>query len=276
MSDFDSINQRIIANPNSDQPRYDLADWYAVQSVSDTSPEERAKFIRNQLQYFIESQSPQRKVSLSLLSYKCDVAQETFQKNWLKDILPFVKSAQFHRGCVEYISCTLEQFEHAKSLFSQAPIRHLDLIFSPGEDLNSLDLPHLEHIQTLSINNASLGEQDLKFLANLSYAKNICWLDLANNHIDEAAVEELILSTSLPLLQYVNLAGNPCDPTESFADEFGAITDTWLPEVGERLEQQFGRVEWLHRSGNDISEWHQDRFVSVLQAKGSLAALPLP
>jgi Leucine Rich Repeat (LRR) protein len=183
-----------------------------------------------------------------------EVLLEEYGQCWGKPVASLVDSYSFHRGFIELVRLSADAFpDRADTLFSAAPIRHLDL--SGGKDTIAglFSVPRIEQVRSLSLDRCGLQDEGIAALAASSRLENVVWLSLAYNRITHEGVEALVRSPHLENLRYVNLTGNPCDPMERVAKDQGVVTATWMPPAGIALEESFGhQIPWLHRRAATI------------------------
>jgi hypothetical protein len=256
--------EKILNDPDCDR----LREKYAADCLPPQDP--RADLIDVQLR-LARPEEGRSGTDAYLLSVREGELLRQYRDVWGEPVAGLVADYEFHRGFVELVRLPAGQFlERAEKLFSSAPILHLDLTAvgdAAGELFRS---PYLSRIRSLSMNRCGLGDREIKILAQSPRLQNLQWLSLAYNRITREGIEALARASSrrrgapgsLPLgsLVYVNLYGNPTDPTERYADDQGIVTDTWLPPEGVELEKKYGALPWLHRDGEGAHRRFPDRF----------------
>jgi hypothetical protein len=83
------------------------------------------------------------------------------------------------------------------------------------------------------------------------YIANLKWLSLSDNSIGRAGAEALAASPHLAKCIYVNLGGNPTNPTPNVSSYEG-IENRARPAIAADLERTFGKRPWLAVPGEDI------------------------
>jgi len=235
----------VIENADDEAPRLAYADWCASQP--EESLRARAEFIRLQLEI--------RSTPLTILNtggkyvelLRIGELTDTWGATWARPLAPYVDGHAFHRGFAELVKMSARNFiSHAGDVFALAPICHIDLtgVYQVAEDLFRSE--HLRKIRSLSMNGCGLTSRHIRLMTAEPNLQALRWLSLQDNQLDYEAARLLAGTKHLNALRVVNLTGNPVDPTEELGFDGGAVVDTNLPESGERLEQEFGPIPWLH------------------------------
>lgn len=242
---------RVLRDPEQDEPRWQYA------SLMDSAGDARGEFIRLQIaEALAENQSAR-----TIYGLRANLLRQSRGGEWAAGVAPLVADYQFQRGFVAAVKMPARAFlERAPTLFSRAPIRHLDLsdVRECAEELFAS--PHLLHIRSLSMNQCQLDDGDVMRFANSPYVRELRWLSLALNRIGLQGAEWLAMSPNLPKLLYVNFRGNEVDPGQQFTHDQGYVVDSWLPEEGRELEARFGPLRWLHCEARTLNEVPPDRF----------------
>jgi hypothetical protein len=232
----------VIAEPDRDEPR--LA--YAAAIRADDP--QRSRFIELQLACAAAAAPAPE------LTYGAADLVKAHGHAWHADMCPPCKAVHYHRGFVEHVALSMADFlAHGERLLRQAPIRHLDLEWSPGMTQALFASPLLATIRSISLDRCQLDDQAMAWLAASPYLPNLEWLELMRNHIGMPGVRALAGATGLPRLRYVGFFGNPADPTEELFYDQGIVIDRGLPEQGARIEAEFGPVPWLHLDA--VTSW---------------------
>jgi hypothetical protein len=141
----------------------------------------------------------------------------------------------------------LALFRNYERLFSEFPIRHLDLVdLQHPELLEALIVKletdgFLERMVSLRIDGQELEDSQIDLLDRPSLS-NLRWLSLAHNNIGyEGALA--LTSQNLRGLQFADLHGNPFDLVEQLAFDQGVVIDRSRDQVARR----FPDVGWLQR-----------------------------
>lgn len=236
----------ILESPDSDSPRLRFA--AALENMKDTSDEARirARFIRVQLRLAsLETDHPEwMRLATEALSLILD-----YEKRWTPALYQkeLIRRPEFHRGFVEYITvAAAELLEMRRVIFSDAPIRHLDIVELPdGNFLRRLfdelkEIPYFRNLVSLSLDGQNITNDDVEFLADLPLT-SLRWLSLAHNEIADRGV--LTLVEKLAHLRFVDLRDNPVDPIEELVFDQGVVTERHLTHWGQDLPH----VPWLRR-----------------------------
>lgn len=230
----------VIAAPDHDGPRL------AYAAAISTQHAERSRFIELQLRSAVAERDPNALPQPSL-KYGADDLLRTYGFTWAAGLCPPCTAIYYDRGFVEHVCISMQDFlRHGAALLAQAPIRHLDLTWSPGVTRQLFESPLLSTIRSLNLDRCSLGDEEMRWLAASPYLGNLEWLELLRNNVGMDGVRALAASALLPRLRYVGFFGNPADPTEELFFDQGYVIDRGLPEQGRIIEAEFGPVDWLH------------------------------
>lgn len=251
---------QVLRDPDKDQPRIDFA------ATLPSTDQPLRSFIHHQLtiaRLETDCDNPERLDAVLASSQLLQNHYRDWRPRWSDEIAARVQEYFFHRGFVELIRISGNDFREAGSkLFEKAPIRHLDLLSTAGLWQELYNNKNLRTIRSISMSNNDLTDDDVYWFARSPFLKKLRWLSLSNNDIGEDGVRSIAAAreSNLPALDYISFAGNYCDPVERFASDGDLITDTWLPEVGERLEKEFGPIKWLHIRTRSLRDLPPNRF----------------
>lgn len=230
----------VIAAPDEDGPRL------AYAAAIHAEHAERSRFIELQLLCAI-AESDKDALPKPALKYGADDLLKAHGNTWASGLCPPCLEVYYVRGFVEHVALSMRDFlTHGAALLAQAPIRHLDLSWSPGMAAQLFASPLLSSVRSLNLDRCSLGDEEMRWLAASPYLGNLEWLELLRNHVGMDGVRALAASALLPRLRYVGFFGNPADPTEELFFDQGYVIDRGLPEQGRIIEAEFGPVDWLH------------------------------
>ena len=125
---------------------------------------------------------------------------------------------------------------------NDAPIQHADL-YGGTEPVRGLFPSRLlERLDSLSLWNTGLTDDDAIALANCEALRRATWIDLSKNRIGERGVEALAASPIFENKVVVNLSGNPYNPGRRASWDYdGSLASSFLPEEGLRIQQRLGR-----------------------------------
>ncbi|MGK0305135.1 MAG: hypothetical protein ACI8UG_000881 [Gammaproteobacteria bacterium] len=227
---FDDTPRRVAEQwltKNSQAARGELIDLQLSLAIMSYNPSENTVALDSQLNFLLESQG-----------------QNFIQFDGLAE---YVEDYTYHRGFVEHIKLSAKNFlQHAPTLFSLAPIYHIDLTDVTSVSESLFQSPYLKNITSLSLDRNNLTDENMLQLASSPYLGKLRWLSLMFNSIDIDGAAALAESKSLAKLKYVNFFDNIVDPTEYQAVDQGVILEHILPESGQELEKRCGHVRWLH------------------------------
>jgi uncharacterized protein (TIGR02996 family) len=209
--------QAIHAEPDDMTHRLVYADW--LEEYGNEMDQARAEFIR--LQIARQSQPafhPQTRAAL----VREQQLLHRYADQWVGDLALYAPRWRFHRGFVEEVSLSCEQFlVHGSELFQRAPIRRLQLRHTSQLPRLLADArnarvfaDHLVKIDTLDLNRDYLGEQAGSRLLNLPKLPRLRGLHLANHSLTWAGLRLLadspVLSTLERLEINVNSSSHDC------------------------------------------------------------------
>ena len=250
MAEQDELLQEVLDHPDDDEPRLAYAGWCEHQTDEPTVA--RGEFIQAQITISHLGEGIDPFIQM-LLREREQTLRKLHQLAWAAAVAPLVEDYVFDRGFVELVSLSARSFlDRSTQLFSLTPVRHLDLQGGREEAQEVFASPQLLKIRSLRMNAGNLDDASLKLLAASPNVAALRWLSLADNRIGLEGIEALAGSPYLKELVYVNLSGNPVDPTERYAQDNGNIVDQWLPESGQMLEARFGYLRWLHIEARTI------------------------
>jgi uncharacterized protein (TIGR02996 family) len=239
MSDEHALYAAIVADPNDEAPRRALAAYY------DGRGDPRGEFIRLQLD------NATREVAGTLTGAQIDRERTLLEAHgpaWAAPLADLITGYKFHRGFIGEVTLPLDRFlDAAPTLFSMAPIQHVNLTAPRTRLAELLGSRHLARLTSLSLSRLGLDDEDAKVIAQQEGMRTLRWLSLASNRIGRPGVEALAASPWLARLPYLNLFGNPCDPIPRPAgrDLDGRVTFVERPPLASELESRYGPRPWL-------------------------------
>jgi len=245
----------VVARPWQDPPRLEFAD-----DIGGRGEKERAEFVRLQVGLatgkYPGMERPVNGTEMEEVAYtmrwlELQERESRLRLNaapdWARPVAALAGGWEFRRGFIWRASTSAAQFlERGEELLSLAPITFVRLTQAKAELDRLLESPLLLRVQSLSLADNGLDDEDAGRLANCPNLLNIWWLDLSHNPVGETGLRRMILGPGVQNLWYLGLHGNDFDPRETFGREGLTITDARLPEIGEALEETYGPVRWLH------------------------------
>jgi uncharacterized protein (TIGR02996 family) len=248
----------ILEKPDEDAPRLACADWCEHQN--DPALKARAEFIRAQLELVSAADLLSHEDWYFLSSRATDLLT-AHRLRWDVELNSLVNDRSYHRGFIELVMLPASAFlARAPALFALAPIRHLDLVEAHHCAAELFASPYLDRILSLSLKRCALDDADLSLLAASRHLGELRWLSLAENEFGIEGIEALARSPGLNKLVHADFQGNRVDPGEQCSVDNDLIMDRLMPEAGEALERRFGRLVWLHTTGDTLKEAALDRF----------------
>jgi hypothetical protein len=254
---LDPLPAGVRARPDDDEPRLAFA-----KSLPASDP--FRQFVEYQLTVarLNGRDTPERLKAVLASSRLLKHHRDEWRPPWTEEAARRVQEYHFHRGFVELIRISGKDFqEFGEALLQIALIRHLDFTSTAGVWGRLSQNPLLSKIRSISISYNGLKDEDLTMLSRSTIFTELRWLCLSNNDIGEKGIESMAANqNAFPRLEYVSFAGNDCDPVEQFSADGDLILDSWLPEAGKKLEQKYGRIEWLHLKTRRLTDLPPDRF----------------
>lgn len=256
MAENDALLDAVLADPDNDAPRLAYAAWYDDRET----PDPRGEFIRVQIERVNVGQSGDQSIRNDL-DYRSEKLLTANRADWGGDVRSLVNGYEFDRGFIELVTLSARDFlDHAPELFKAAPIRHLTLtnVAPVAEEL--FKSPYLVTIRSLQMDNCDLSDSHLLMLAASNTIKSLDWLSITYNQLGFDGANALAASPVTRDLSFVNFFGNRLDPVAQFGFDDANIVGEWLPPEAEKLEAEYGRVPWLHRTAKTVWDLVPDRF----------------
>jgi len=226
MSEAAGLLAAVLADPDSDRPRLNYADWLTRQGDS------LGELIRVQLALAQLPAAHPRAAELRLDEERLLAPQ---QAQLLGPLAQAGFDARFERGFITSLTTTVARYlENARELSQQHPIqelclkdaadllpalaacpalariRRLFLTFNALTEVSALaQSPHLGQLVTLNLGHNALGDAGLQALANSTAVPRLADLWLANNGIGDDGVIALARAPLLAQLRTLRLNGNP-------------------------------------------------------------------
>jgi uncharacterized protein (TIGR02996 family) len=246
----DAFLEAIIEAPDDDTPRLIYADW-----LEENARPARAEFIRAQIEAFsLPPGDPRRKERED----RAEALRREHERAWLGPLRAWLIGWRFQRGLVERVAVNAQTLlKHACTLFQMAPIHHAEIHRAEKFGGELTKCPQMARLTSLRIH--KLFAADTFSLIASPYLGNLTALDLRENGIGDAAVEELASSALLAQLVRLDLACN-------------SIHDAGAQALAE--SPHAGRLEWLNLSRNHIEDMGAAALVES-KALGKLRMLRL-
>lgn len=236
-----SAYERVLAAPGSLAAREALAaEWKAKKDP-------RAELIEKQLRL------RQHRVDNTLwsdeanaLAREINVLVKKHGAQWAGDAARLAKDYAFHRGCVAEVTLPGAAFSSAMpKLFALAPVQHVNLMMPLALEI-LVDSPHLARLSSLRIGElrGGFGDAQAATLARSPHLSNLRWLSLVDNAVGPAGAEALAASPQLAQCVFIDLGGNPTNPTPSLS-EYEGVENRGRPAIAQDLERRFGKRAWL-------------------------------
>lgn len=245
----DALLETVLRFPELDEPRLAYAAW--CEGQSDEATRARAEFIRAQITINNTDLEVIQSGGVSVLQNRVRQLWQMYGAVWAADVAPLVQTYSFQRGFVGLIGVSAKVFmENSAAIFSVAPVQHVDLtgVRDVREDFFASQA--LAQLRSLSMDSCGLYDIHLRLLAASPRVARMRWLSVAENHLELGGAEAIAASPHFKLLRFAEFRGNPVDPCEQLGWDAGVVVSAWLPPEGELLEERYGYLPWLHRSGS--------------------------
>ncbi len=244
MTDEHQLYAAIVAEPNDDARRRELAAYYDARS------DPHGELIRLQLE--LAAKEARGELDGKLIRRERELLQ-AHGRAWAAPLADLITGHKFHRGLIGEVTLPLDRFlEVAPALFAAAPIQHVDLTKPRTRWAELLRSPHLARLSSLGLARLDLTDDDARTLAGAEALRTLRWLSLSQNHIGRAGVEALAASPWLAELDVLYLSRNPCDPVPrpGGRDLDGRVTAIDRPELANELVARYGARPWLANPAN--------------------------
>jgi hypothetical protein len=238
------MGREILASPNNDDLRIRFANLLEEDEVAEVKHSERARFIHIQLA--LASLTPNDPEWMRL-AIQADSILLDHEEEWIPDWYKEagVRDPEFHRGFIECVTVPAYQLISSRDrIFTQSPIRHLDIVELEAPELLEAAIVllegdgYLKHLISLRLDGQHLKDEHIEYLNNPSLS-GLRWLSIAYNDIGyEGALA--LTGGHLRDLQFVNLQGNPFDPVEQLTFDQGIVVGRSM----EHVREEFPDVGW--------------------------------
>jgi hypothetical protein len=236
-----SAYERVLAAPSSLAAREALAaEWKAKKDPRAELIDKQLRLRQHRLDNTLWSDEA------NALTREINVLIKKHGAQWAGDAARIAKDVAFHRGCVAEVTIIGAAFVSSMpKLLAVAPIQHVNLI-APLALETVMESAHLAKLSSLRIceQRAGFGDAQASTLARSPFLANLKWLSLTDNAIGVAGAESLAASPHLARCTFVDLGGNPTNPTPSVS-EYEGIENRGRPAIAQDLERKFGKRAWL-------------------------------
>lgn len=252
------LGTAIIADPGNDDLRYAFANAIEQDESQESPNRARAEFIRVQLKLSELSPSHAEYMRLATRAYALELRH---REQWIQGLLREFRKVEFHRGFVELAAVPARILrDNFAPLFEESPLQHLDIVeLQDAQELRPLlgDLAesgYLQKLVSLGLDGQRLTNDSLRILSDAPFER-LRWLSLAYNQINEGAAD-ILLRGSFRNLRFVNLQGNPFDPSAQLFYDQGIVIEQREDERYARLTE----IPWLTKTVRGGQYVQPDRF----------------
>lgn len=236
-----ALLESIIANPDYDPPRLELAELGAARN------DPRAELIREQFAGRDKRAAGRRADEAPHLGRARQLV--TAHPEWTAPITALgARDVQFERGFPEEITISAVDFlAHGAELLMLAPVTRVKIRDAAGKLGELIAAPVMARVAGLDLAEQGVTDDDVIALAASPAANRLRFLDLSRNRITARGIEALASSSQLRNLERVNLDANPGgDPSDAFEDHDETNRHRIPSEAGKTLEAKYGPLRWLH------------------------------
>ena len=254
------FGRAIIANPADDDLRYDFASTLENQAEPGLTGRERAEFMRIQLALRTVSPDHPDFMRLAARAYALELR---YEKLWIAETFESFRPrrAEFQRGFVEFVEMPAWAVgEYQGEQFREAPLQHVDIVeLRSADQLRQLldDLAHGGHLQrlvSLGLDGQRLDDESMLVLSDAKFVR-LRWLSLAHNRIGPVGFQTLV-NSGLRTLRFVNLDGNPFNPTTQLIYDQGVV----IERLEGPLVSPVNDIPWLTKTVRGGHYVPPDRF----------------
>jgi uncharacterized protein (TIGR02996 family) len=196
--------QAIRESPDDDAPRLIYADWLEEQGGAARAA--RASFIRIQCRLAeLPEDDPARD---SLEDEAVDLLAQ-HEAEWTQPLHGIVADWHFSRGFVERITIGAPKFlTQAECLFDFTPLRSVHFLISPRDVPHIAACKHLQGIETLDFSGCHLNDRAVQQLLISPHLERLTALNLNGNSINTPGVRALVESSLFARLRLLDLSRN--------------------------------------------------------------------
>lgn len=236
-----ALLESILANPDYDPPRLELADLAAARN------DPRAELIRAQFAARDLRAAGRRADEVPHLSRARQLI--TAHPEWTAPLAELgARDVRFERGFPEQVTISAADFlARGEELLLRAPITMVRLRDAAGQVARLATAPVLYRLAGLELAEQGVTDDDVAALAAAPGAARLRQLDLRGNRITDRGIEALAASPYLKQLETVNLDANPgADPVDALEYHDETHQHRVPTAAGRALEARYGRLRWLH------------------------------
>lgn len=236
MSTADDLYQAVLAKPAHDGPRRIYARH--LEATGD----ELGEYIRLSLDSDRRRPTDHRR-QLEL--------HNSLRQRLTAPIAAWIRSHQPDRGLVALVEMDGRTFiDHGADVFARAPIQHLNLVDTKGVFAQVVANPILAKVQSLSVAQDKLGDEEAMLLAASPHVRSLVYLDLWGNHIGQPGLEAIAASENLGLLQHLSIEYNDVESPVGREVTDGVSGLVFFQRGGPLaavIQQKYGPKAWLEQ-----------------------------
>jgi uncharacterized protein (TIGR02996 family) len=196
--------QAIRDEPEDDAHRLIYADWLEEQGGAERTA--RAALIRAQCRLAV---LPVDDPSRDALEDEASDLLAEYEREWTQPLHGLAQDWQFSRGFLENVTLRGEDFlTHAEQLFHFAPLRAVHLLIHGKEIPRLAACPQLRWVETLDFRRCHLNDRALQQLLISPYLVRLTALELAGNGISTPGMRALVHSNAFSRLRRLDLSRN--------------------------------------------------------------------
>jgi uncharacterized protein (TIGR02996 family) len=203
----DAFLRSIVADPDDDGVRLIYADWLEEHAEPKKESQERAEFIRGQIELARTNQdSPARRK----LAFRMRELQERHGKKWLGPLRRSAHHWHFHRGFLDKVGVSANFLErNAARLFTSAPLRRLCVTGLRGVPATLRRIPEENTLTSLDLCYNQLSSRALEQLPTYPSLRRLRTIGLMFNQIDDEGARLLGEHPFFGGLSLIRCGANP-------------------------------------------------------------------
>jgi hypothetical protein len=253
----------ILEAPNSDDLRLRFAAALDDGEAAEEREGDRARFIF--VQVALASMAPSDPEWMRLAS-EAESLLLDHEGEWMPKWYEAagIRDPEFHRGFIECVTVSASALrEFQDNIFTQSPVRHLDIVELGQPKLLEAALfdleknRYLDRLVSLRLDGQHLENEHMEYL-NRPSLSGLRWLSLTHNSIGYEGAAALTQG-NLRNLEFVDLYANPFDPVEQLMFDQGIV----IERSSDHVPKEFPEASWLRRRISSGLLFHPSRFETI-------------
>ena len=207
LSDYETMLNAVIADPDSDLCRLEIADWIEKHGRDTFAyPTERADFIRVQIEIANASEDS---IAKRALAVEADELLDNLF-DWKESFIDPDGYHVFERGFLESLEVSVGSLPSiAQDIFSLCPLRALSVVNLGGRVEFLRYIPVNNHLRSLDLSGANLKAAELLEIANSIRFAKLKTLILTCNWLEDDAASIICGEPFFQRLELIRCGSNP-------------------------------------------------------------------